>query len=105
MSSCKFAVEHLAVAAKSPVALRDWYVGVLNAVEKVRLNDSPPAFMIELPGGLLVEIYQAESSLGDTSRNSLAGWRHLALSVENIESARDALAGAGVPFDDPIKPA
>ncbi len=105
MSELKYAVEHLAIAAKAPVALRDWYVTILNAFEKLRLNDSPPAFMIQLPGGLLVEIYQAESSLPDTSRNSLAGLRHLALRVENLEAARDALIQAGVKFDDPVKSA
>jgi catechol 2,3-dioxygenase-like lactoylglutathione lyase family enzyme len=68
-------------------------------------GQTPPAFFVSLPGGLLLEIYQAEAALADTANNSLAGWRHLALQVESIEAARAALERNGVKFPDPIKPA
>lgn len=53
----------------------------------------------------MVEIYQSESSIPDTSNNFLAGFRHVALQVESIEQARAALEKKGVQFPDPVKPA
>jgi glyoxylase I family protein len=105
MMELKIQVEHLAVAASDPEALKDWYVELLGATVKAELNKVPPAFMLQLPGGTLIEIYRAESAIADTSRNSLAGWRHVALRVDSIEAARDALAAKRVVFDELIKPA
>jgi glyoxylase I family protein len=98
-----FQPEHLGLAASDPVALKDWYVRTLGARLLTQLAQSPPAFMLEFPGGLWLEIYAAESSgpLG----NKVAGWRHLALRVDSLESARDHLAALGVRFEEPIKPA
>ena len=53
----------------------------------------------------MLEIYQAESSVAETSNNSLAGWRHLALQMASIEQARAELELRGVTFSEPIKPA
>jgi glyoxylase I family protein len=98
-------VEHIGLAARDTVALKDWYMRVLGAREIFANGKTPPAFLLKLPGGLLVEIYPADSSHPETSNNKLAGWRHLALRVESIEAARDGLAGKGVVFEEPIKPA
>lgn len=97
--------EHLGLAASDPVALRDWYVKTLAARQLLELASKPPAFMLELPGGLRIEIYQAGFGLRLTCDNSLRGWRHLALRVPNLETARAELAERGVNFTGPIKPA
>jgi glyoxylase I family protein len=101
----KATVEHLALAARDPVALADWYRRVLGAVVLRQLNPQPPAFLLRLPGGLWLEIYQAVASSPQTSDNTLAGWRHLALRVDSIESARAVLEAQGVRFVSEIKPA
>jgi glyoxylase I family protein len=101
----KLSVEHIGLAATDTVALKDWYVRVLSAREVFADGKSPPAFLLELPGGLLVEIYPADAARPETSNNKLAGWRHLALRVESIEAARDQLSEKGVRFEEPIKPA
>jgi len=98
-------VEHMGLAARDTVALRDWYVGVLAAREIFRDDKLPPAFLLELAGGLAMEIYPADSSGAESGNNKLAGWRHLALRVSSIETARDELARRGVIFEEPIKPA
>lgn len=105
MNLPKFSAEHLGLAARDPVALKDWYVRVLGARLVFDNGQAPPAFFLALPGGLLIEVYQAGSVLAQTGDNRLAGWRHLALRVEAIEPARDDLAARGVTFDEPIKPA
>jgi glyoxylase I family protein len=99
-----FQPEHLGLAASDPPALKDWYIRVLGARLLIQLSQSPPAFMLEFSGGLWLEIYAAESTAGPLG-NKVAGWRHLALRVENIESARNQLAALGVRFDEPVKPA
>jgi len=68
-------------------------------------DQTPPAYFVALPGGLMLEIYQGAASLKETGDNSLNGWRHLALQVGSIEKAQSALAKKGVKFTEPIKPA
>lgn len=100
-----FSVEHLGLAARNTTALRDWYVNVLGG-EVIFANDhTPPAFLIRLPGGVVVEIYPAHASHEEVSNNRLAGWRHVALRVDSIEAARASLQGRGVRFEEEVKPA
>jgi glyoxylase I family protein len=100
-----FAVEHIGLAARDSAALKDWYVKVLGAREVFSDGKSPPAFLMEFADGLTIEIYPGDSSVDPTDNNKLPGWRHLAVRVDSIESARDELASRGVIFNEPIKPA
>ena len=99
-----FAPEHFGVAATDPVALRDWYVRVLGAKVLKQLSDSPPAFLVALAGKLWIELYSAESVPGPQG-NRVAGWRHLALRVDHLETAKECLEAMGVAFPEPVKPA
>lgn len=102
----KFAVEHLGLAARNPVLLKEWYERVLGATCVYANPLSPPGFFIALgTHGPLLEIYQGESAIPETGVNSVAGWRHLALQVESIATARATLTDRGVVFIDPVKPA
>ncbi len=101
----KFVPEHLGLAAKDPVGLKDWYVRVLGAKLILDPRGTPPAFFVALPGGLILEIYQSDFSFAGTGDNKLAGWRHLALGVDSIEAAKVELEKNGVQFTEPIKPA
>lgn len=101
----EFSVEHLGLAARDTVALKDWYVSVLGAVEVFQNGETPPAFLLRLASGPLVEIYPAHTSLPETTNNRLAGWRHLALKVPSLAAARATLTARGVQFDEPVKPA
>jgi glyoxylase I family protein len=100
-----FSLEHLGLAARNTPSLRDWYVNTLGA-EVIFANDqNPPAFLLRLPGGAVIEIYPANRSIEDVSDNRLAGWRHVALRVDSIESTRAQLSARGVSFTEEIKPA
>src|ERR1051325_4019860 len=99
-----FAVEHIGLAARDTVALKDWYVEVFGFREVFTDGRSQPAFHIEMADGLLIEIYPGDTSVDVAGNNKLAGWRHLAVRVDSIESARDELARRGVIFSEPIKP-
>ena len=100
-----FTIEHLGLPALDPVALKDWYVKLFEGEMVYTDGATPPAFFVRMPGGVVLEIYPAGSSLKETRDNGLAGWRHVALRVESIESARALLEKRGVKFTEVIKPA
>ena len=99
-----FSAEHFGVAASDADALKDWYVRVLHAKVLRQLGGNPPAWLIELTGGFWIEIYSADSTTA-VQANRVAGWRHLALRVDNIETAREHLLSEGVAVEEPVKPA
>jgi glyoxylase I family protein len=101
----QFALEHIGLAAQDTTALKNWYVRVLGARVVFDNGQKPPAFIIELPGGVWIEIYQGNYAALQTSDNVLQGWRHIALTVESIEAAKRELELRGVEFREPIKPA
>jgi len=78
---------------------------VLNAREIFTDAGRPPAFILELEGGLWVEIYPGNCSEAGSGDNKRMGWRHLALRVDSIEAARAEMTRRGVIFEEPIKPA
>ncbi len=100
-----FALEHIGLAARNTVALKDWYVNTLGARLVFETGETPPAFFLALPGGAMIEIYPGNFSFNGTTDNKLNGWRHLALRVESIEKARAELEARGVTFTEPVKPA
>jgi len=99
-----FSAEHFGVAASDATALKDWYVRVLHAKVLRQLGDSPSAWLVELAGGFWIEIYAADSKTA-LQGNRVAGWRHLALRVDNIDGAREHLLSEGVALEEPVKPA
>ena len=105
MSEINFSVEHIGLPARNTVALKDWYVRALDARLRFENGQTPPAFFLTIGDGLMLEIYPASGAVPDTANNGLAGWRHLALRVESIESTRAELERRGVVITEQPKPA
>ncbi len=101
----KFSVEHLGLPARDPVALKDWYARMFGAKVVYGKSQAPAAFLLSLPGQLMLEIYGGELSLPQTSNNRLSGWRHLALRVDSVAAARAELEQQGLKFTEQVKPA
>ena len=101
----QFSVEHVGLAAPDPTSLKDWYEKVLGARAVFSSGTTPPAFIIEMPGGAWLEIFQGHYGAAETSDNRMHGWRHLALRVDSIESAKALLVSKGVDCTEEIKPA
>jgi glyoxylase I family protein len=101
----KISVEHLGLPAREPTVLKDWYIRVLDAKLVFDNGQTPPAYFLQLNGGLMLEIYESDFSIKETADNALNGWRHLALRVDSIENAKAELEKRSVKFSDPIKPA
>ena len=97
-------VEHIAIPATNPVALKNWYEHVLGAREVFSNGQNPPTCLISL-GNVWFEIYAAEKSLPERGNNKLAGFRHLALRVDSLEAAKTELEKRGVKFTEEIRPA
>ena len=100
-----FSIEHIAVPATDPAALKNWYVRVLGARPVWDNGQNPPVCLVALPGGGWLEIYAAESRLAESGNNKLAGWRHVALRVDSLAAAKDELSKRGVKFEEDIRPA
>ena len=98
-------MEHIGLACRQPRELAEWYCRVLGGDLIFQTKDEQPAFFVRLGGGLILELYIAAKSLEETGFNRLAGWRHLALRVDSIDSVRTVLTKEGVKFDEPPKPA
>jgi glyoxylase I family protein len=99
-----FSIEHIAVPATNPVALKNWYVHVLGARVVWEKGENPPAFLIAL-GNAWLEIYAAEKDFAGRNNNDLAGWRHVALRVDSIDISKPELEKFGVKFTKEIRPA
>jgi catechol 2,3-dioxygenase-like lactoylglutathione lyase family enzyme len=100
-----FSLEHIAIPATNPVALKKWYERVLGARLIWDNGQNPPVCLIELPGGALLEIYATDLPLADRGNNKLAGFRHLALRVDSIDATKTELTRRGVKFDDEVRQA
>jgi len=99
------AIEHIAVPAANPAALKNWYERVLGAREIFNNGKTPPTLLIALPGGGWFEIYAAEKPLPERGNNKLQGFRHIALRVDSIDAAKAELEKRGVNFAEEIRPA
>ena len=92
-------VEHIAIVAKDPAALKSWYERVLGAKSVFDNGQTPLTCLISL-GNVWFEIYAADKSLPDTANNKLAGFRHLALRVDSLDAAKVELEKRGVKFNE-----
>jgi glyoxylase I family protein len=99
-----FTIEHIAIPAADPVALKNWYMRVLDARLIWERGVDSPAFLIAL-GNAWIEIYESEKDFTERGNNNLAGWRHVALRVESLEAARAELETRGVKFSNEVRPA
>jgi glyoxylase I family protein len=97
-------VEHIAIPAADPVALKNWYERVLGAKPVFDNGQNPPAYLIAL-SNVWFEIYAAETSPPGRGNNKLAGFRHIALRVDSLDAAKTELEKRGVNFTEGIRPA
>ena len=100
----KISVEHIALPAGDPAALKSWYERVLGARPVFDNGQTPPTCLLAL-GEVWLEIYAAETPLPARDNNKLAGFRHLALRVDSLDAARTELEQRGVKFTGDIRPA
>jgi glyoxylase I family protein len=104
-SPVTFTFEHLGLAARDPLALKNWYVRVLGARVVFESNEGFPVLLAFSGTDSMIEIYAGDSSLPDVSNNKLNGWRHVAVRVPSLEVAKADLEKCGVQFTESPRPA
>lgn len=93
-------IEHFAIASPNPKRLADWYVA--NLEFKVTFEYAGNYF-VEARNGALIEIIPAEGEAPATQIRT-PGMRHIAISVDDFESAYAALLEQGVTIEgEPYK--
>ena len=65
-------LEHIAIPATNPIALKKWYERVLGARPIWDNGQNPPVCLIELPGGVWLEIYGSDLPLA--ARDVTLAW-------------------------------
>jgi glyoxylase I family protein len=89
-------IEHTAIASPDPERLADWYVAHLGFVIHFRLPNSKACFL-KAPDGSMIEIIEAAGSPHAPAMED-AGLRHLALLVDDFDTAYSRLKSQGVAF-------
>ena len=100
----RISVEHIGLPARNPTELKDWYLKTLNGKIVFQSDTTPPAYFVQLDGAML-EIYEGDFAMKETADNKCNGFRHLALRVDSIETAKKELEQRGVHFREDVKPA
>jgi glyoxylase I family protein len=87
-------VEHVAIASFRPEALAQWYVDHLNFRH---LTADDRTYFVQASNGAVLEIIPSEGERPQSSMHT-AGFRHMAISVNDFEGAYAGLRSGGVQF-------
>lgn len=87
-------IEHTAIAARDAASLAAWYRDTLGFDI---VYQSPNAFFVRAPNGVMIEIIHAKEDRGDQT-TATQGIRHIALTVADFDSAYTALQSKNVSF-------
>jgi glyoxylase I family protein len=93
-------IEHLAIAARDPARLAQWYVATLGFRVRATLDGGPgkpQAYLLESGSGPLIEIFAADKNRRGAERvNTDPGLAHIAILVSDFDAAQERLDKAGV---------
>lgn len=87
-------IEHTAIASNDIVKLGQWYVDTLGFVINYQ---SANAVFLKAENGTMIELIHAEGNRGDNEMKT-PGMRHMALTVDDFESALGKLKDKAVDF-------
>ena len=84
----KIGIEHIAVLAKDPKALADWYVKMLGF--EIVYDNGKGCYFVKAEGGMMLEIFGCDTEIAPTGTGAW-GMRHIALSVACENCFNDAV--------------
>jgi glyoxylase I family protein len=88
-------IEHFAIASSNPKRLADWYVANLEFETTFEYAGN---YFVEAKNGALIEIIPAEGD-APVTRIRTPGMRHIAISVDDFDSAYRQLKENGVAME------
>jgi len=91
-------MEHLGLAAKDTTGLARWYRELLGFRQVAVTDETPPAYFLEEPGGMIFEIVPARGETAAYARQD-PGWRHVAMVVQDFDKVYNALVEKGVAIE------
>jgi glyoxylase I family protein len=89
-------IEHTAIASPDPSRLAQWYVDHLNFVVNWRPENSKTVF-VKAANGAMIEIIESHNQPSVPHMKD-AGFRHLAIEVDDMGAEYARLCGMGVSF-------
>lgn len=90
-------IEHFAIASPDPQRLAEWYVAKL----AFRINyEYAGNYFVKAPNGAILEIVLSQGERGAATPKT-PGLRHIAIAVDNFESALEDLRDKNVVFTGP----
>ena len=78
-------IEHVAVAAKDTITLSKWYRETFGFVEVYNNKKEPPTIFLKAQDGMMIEFIGANQNPRGSNEEKDVGWRHLCITVENID--------------------
>lgn len=94
------AIEHLAIAATDPAALAQWYCTTLG-FRMVVAAAASQTYFVGLPDGGIVEIIPIAAQAATQATTHTSGLHHVALAVDNFDTAYQQLQRQGILFIGP----
>jgi glyoxylase I family protein len=88
-------IEHFAIASPNPKRLADWYVANLEFEITFEYAGN---YFIQAQNGSFIEIIPAEGQRPDSAMRT-PGLRHIAISVDDFDSAYQQLRSQGIAFE------
>ena len=95
-------IDHLAIAARDPAALADWYCSALGFRAVSDNGQERPTRLLAGPGGGMIEMMPDDESPPVERELFDRGLSHLAVRVSDIEAALSHLRGLGVEVAEPV---
>ena len=88
--------EHFAIAALDSRALADWYIKLFGLRVVFDNGEQPPKLLLKAPDGMVLEILPATGGAKTEYSLTAAGFRHLAVMVDDYDAAEVHLKQHGV---------
>ena len=95
-------IEHVAIVAADSKSLARWYCDVLG-FEMILENEESRTYFVRLPGGGILEFLPSNDRTPSVCAADDAGIRHIALKVDDFDSARRMLEDRGAGFVGPYR--
>jgi glyoxylase I family protein len=90
-------IEHVAVYAENPIALKDFYVGALGLRVIVENAGPPPAYFLADDHGMAIEVLARPEEESGVNQRWIC---HFAFWVDDFVMMRSQLERTGVVFED-----
>lgn len=96
------AIEHIGIAAKDTVGLKDWYVKLFGFEIVYDNKKEMPTYFLKVGNETMIEIYPALNDIDNSVDKSYQGIRHISFSTDDIEKENENLIMNNVNIIEPL---